>query len=70
MGSRLHECFNRTYREEVLDLWLFSSEQVQTETWRFLLDHNEDRPHDSLGDLTPSEYLINHAGNSTFKWST
>ena len=23
-----------------------------------------------LGDLTPIEYLINHAGNSTFKWST
>ena len=24
----------------------------------------------SLGNLTPIEYLINHAGNSTFDWST
>ena len=39
-------------------------------SWKFLLDCNEDRPHDSLGDLKPSEYLINYAGNSTFKWST
>ena len=64
------ERFNCTYREEVLDLWLFSSlDQVRTETWKFLLDYNEDLPHDALGDLTPIEYLINHAGNSTFDWS-
>ena len=45
-------------------------DHVWTETWKFLLDYNEDRPHGSLGDLTPSEYLIRHAGNSTFEWST
>ena len=49
------ERFNRIYREEVLDLWLLATlDQVRTETWKFLLDYNEDRPHDSLHDLTPS----------------
>ena len=39
------ERFNRTDREEVLGVWLSSSlEQVRTETWKFLLDYNEERP--------------------------
>ena len=65
------ERFNRTYREEVLDVWLFSSlEQVREKTWRFLLEYNEERPHDSLGDLTPLERYNQHARNSTFEWSS
>ena len=33
------ERFNRTCREEVLDVWLFSSlRQVREQTWRFLLE--------------------------------
>ena len=36
----------------------------KTENW--IREYNEERPHDSLGDLTPWEYLAKHevSGNS------
>ncbi|MFA6985224.1 MAG: integrase core domain-containing protein, partial [Arenimonas sp.] len=36
----------------------------------WMLEYNEQRPHDSLGDLTPSEYRQQVAGGSTFRMST
>ena len=63
------ERFNRTYREEVLDAWLFSNlEEVRHKTWRFLVEYNQERPHDSLGDRTPLEHSQQYAENSTFQW--
>lgn len=64
------ERFNRTYREEVLDQYLFLRlEDVREATWRFLIDYNEHRPHDSLDGLTPVEHRHHHARTSTFEVS-
>ena len=52
------ERFNRTYRDEVLNMYVFRTlNEVRdiTETW--MRQYNEERPHDSLDDLTPLEYL-------------
>jgi len=51
------ERFNRTLRDELLDLHLFARlEDVREASYWWMLEYNEDRPHDSLGDLTPVEY--------------
>lgn len=53
------ERFNRTYRSELLDLYLFNSiEEVREMTYWWMIDYNEKRPHDSLDDLTPAEYMM------------
>lgn len=48
------ERFNRTFREEVLEQHLFARlEDVRDAAYWWMLDYNEQRPHESLGDLTP-----------------
>lgn len=52
------ERFNRSYREEVLDMYLFATldeARLQTDTW--LNVYNTIRPHDALDGLTPIAYL-------------
>lgn len=64
------ERFNRTCREEVLDLYLFENlDQVREESHRWLIKYNESWPHDSLDDLSPLVYA-DRAGFSTFGLST
>ena len=51
------ESFNGTFRRECLsEHWFISLEDVRRtiEEWR--IDYNENRPHSSLGDLTPKEF--------------
>ena len=64
------ERFNRTYRTEVLDVWLFRNlDDVREITWKWMLEYNEERDHDSLDGMTPAEVLEN-ARVSTFELST
>ena len=52
------ERFNRTYRTEVLDAWVFSSlAEVRHVTEEWLEHYHTERPHDSLGSVPPRTYL-------------
>lgn len=67
------ERFNRTYRDEVLDLYIFESiEQVQLLTDEWLISYNHERPHESLGRVPPLTYLPRSTtfGDSSYRLST
>ena len=52
------ERFNRLYREDVLDAYLFQDIQqvgVLSDHWKE--DYNENHPHGSLGGKSPRKYL-------------
>lgn len=52
------ERFNKSYRAEVLDTWMFRNlSEVRELTWAWMLEYNEERDHDGLGGLTPAEVL-------------
>ena len=52
------ERFNRTYRDEVLNMYVFKTlNEVREITQNWIREYNDERPHNSLGDLTPWEYL-------------
>ena len=55
------ERFNRTFREEVLDLYLFEDlDEVRDESTLWLHGYNHDRPHLALARQTPAGYLARH----------
>ena len=66
------ERFNGIYRDGVLDAWCFMNlSQVREETERWLKDYNTVRPHESLGDVSPIEFLTDrgHAEVSSYDWT-
>ncbi|MCW5622875.1 MAG: IS3 family transposase [Burkholderiales bacterium] len=59
MQNGLIERFNRTYREEVLDCYVFETlGEVRRMTADWIPRYNEIRPHEAPGDLAPRQYLM------------
>jgi putative transposase len=66
------ERFNRTFRHEVLDAYVFESlRQVREITRSWITEYNEERPHDSLGRIPPAMFRrqVEKAENSTLELS-
>ena len=63
------ERFNRTYRDEILNMYVFKTlNEVRELTDNWIREYNEERPHDSLEDLTPIEYLSKYQPAENSKW--
>ena len=55
------ERFNRTYREDVLDAYLFDDlQEVRSITECWLEDYNTIRPHEALQGLAPRQFAPRH----------
>lgn len=53
------ERFNRTYREDVLDMYIFENlNDVIRITQNWIISYNNERPHESLANLTPRDFAI------------
>jgi putative transposase len=57
MQNGFIERFNRTFRQDVLDAYLFEDiMQVRLLAEEWMNDYNNKRPHESLGGITPNEF--------------
>jgi putative transposase len=71
MQNGFIERFNRSYRQAVLEMFVFQTlNEVREQTEMWLREYNEERPHDSLGDMTPREFLLTQKPEiSTCGWT-
>lgn len=64
------ERFNRTYREDVLGLYLFESlDEVTVITKRWMDDYNNARPHEAIGNLAPRDFARDREQDMTFAFT-
>lgn len=55
------ESFNGSLRDECLNVhWFLSLDDARDKIERWRQDHNEFRPHSSLGDQTPNGFRLSH----------
>ena len=55
------ERFNRTFREDVLDAYVFNSlHEVRTLAEAWLEEYNAIRPHAALNGLSPYQFAARH----------
>ena len=71
MQNGFIERFNRSYREAVLDMFVFQTlNEVREQTEKWLKENNEERPHESLGHMTPREFLLTQNPEvSSYEWT-
>lgn len=63
------ERFKRTYRDEILNMYVFKTRnEVRELTENWTREYSEERPHDSLEDLTPIEYLNKYDPAENSNW--
>ncbi|MBT4502569.1 MAG: transposase [Gemmatimonadetes bacterium] len=63
--SPTRESFNARLRQECLNAhWFLSLEEAQREIEAWRRHYNQERPHSSLGDLTPEEFVQMHQNTS------
>jgi putative transposase len=59
--NSLIERFNRTFRHEVLDCYMFSTiSELKTFAYAWMWMYNNERPHAGLDYLTPHEFLLKY----------
>ncbi len=60
MDNATIESFNGSFRDECLNVsWFLSMEDAREKIEKWRRDYNEFRPHSSLGDLTPQQFIDN-----------
>ena len=56
------ESFNGSFRDECLNVnWFLSLEDARDKIEKWRVEYNEFRPHSSLGDMSPSEFIEQHS---------
>lgn len=64
--NSLIERFNRTFRTEVLDCFMFSNmKEIRTFAGAWMWMYNNERPHAALNYLTPYEFLLKYGKLAT-----